>query len=725
MKNIYIKIIVLIIISSIYVTSTSASTFDDFADCDITDWTLIGTGWTAQPDTSGCYMQKTTSTTVSNQFATKSATDGHYYEFDLNYSNTAATGTGQTWAIYFKSNTTETRGFVIDTMNPVTSMSVIGSGFTITQFNLTRNTWYTFKITISGTNLIMNVTDRATGAQATPDQTVPYVDMTATEYKFGQLNKNAGSTSIGNIDNIVISQFAPSSVSTTHIEFDNTEYFNNDLITITWGQIDSEWTDIFYFKTIVLEWNDENGIQHDTQLIASPPQAGTYVFQIYQIGSYVVKLQKSFLGIGTPILMAEDTAIVRSESQSYIYTDSPTAFMRVPFNVHYSIGYSLIGYTSEIEIIGTNSVTGGIIEVSIIDASLGNTGTQIMQQTDVKVWPEGKYTLKLYDARKDQVLDTKFITIVNDPRLIPVLQFNVSNISTDRTAYFINDYMTVDFTIDDANFTNYTIRADVYNFNTSTITKQFFTAFTSQTGSFETLVNSKINMQCDRGVYCWFEPGNNQIQLMRYNDTYSDIIAFQNFTVASTTVDGWGLSLSSQNISTTDTLTMKVIVPAGQTGRLQIRDPGFSPNATKIYTIDNIDAGTQTYKTTITRVGISGKGYYEVEIIDKSNEVVKMHLPITVTRSTAAATPPTTIQDKTDDFLSSGMMIVFIILIVFVAAGAYIGGFAGAVVGFGGGFLFCASFGLIPMWALFLFAILIIAAFAFVASDKLTGGGNG
>lgn len=721
MKNILKKSIIMSVLL-LFIPQSSALLSDNFNDCNLVGWTIQGS-WTTQNAShlgeTSCYA-KSTSTAIQTKYIRQAVNNGEsssYWSYDF---LRTATNANTKLQIQFDKNATSTSYFEVAALSGTITSTIPGW----VPFAINATQWYRMRLTMSGTNVVINTYNQ--NLDLTDSQTLPYTPLSfPTQFNFTATNTviEAASYEI-DLDNVVVSSVSPTTTTATHIEFDASEYFNHDLATITWGITDADWSDIFYTKTIYLDVVDSSGISERITLIDSPPQNGSYVYQINKVGIYTVSIQERFLGLGDPIVMADDGAIVRQEAQSYIYTDATTAFMRVPFNVHYNIGYSLTGYTSEIEIIGTNTVTGGIVEVSIIDASIGNVGTQIMQQTDVKVWPEGQYTLKLYDARKDLVLDTKFITIVNNPRLIPVLLFNTSSISTDRATYFINDYMTIDFKVDDANFTNYTIRADIYNFNTSTTTKQFFTAFTNQTSSFETLVNSKVNMQCDRGIYCWFEPGNNQIQLVRYNDTFSSVIASQNFTVSSTTVDGWGLSLSSQNVSTKETLTMKVIVPSGQTGKLQIRDPGFSPNATKIYLVDNIGEGTQTYKTTITRVGTNGFGYYEVEIIDKSNNIVKMHLPITVSRTPGAGETPTTPQSKATDFLSSDMWPALIIMLLFAGAGVIMGGVAGLLAGFGGGFIFLAVFDMIPVWALFLFAIVIIVVFSIMMSRGIVGGGQ-
>lgn len=102
-------------------------------------------------------------------------------------------------------------------------------------------------------------------------------------------------------------------------------------------------------------------------------------------------------------------------------------------------------------------------------------------------------------------------------------------------------------------------------------------------------------------------------------------------------------------------------------------------------------------------------------------------------RSSAAATViarvsvvPTAVGETTStNLLNSGFFAALLLMIVFVGIGMEIGGGMGAIVGFGGGFIMSAIYDLVPTWSVYLFAILILTAFAVMVGSKVTGGGNG
>lgn len=161
-----------------------------------------------------------------------------------------------------------------------------------------------------------------------------------------------------------------------------------------------------------------------------------------------------------------------------------------------------------------------------------------------------------------------------------------------------------------------------------------------------------------------------------------------------------------------------------------------------LFIIDNVEPwacdGTQTVQYSHTPGQFWINGSYEVDLTEQIPGTISVlstdswNIVNQSSTSKGSIVPPpggspdsqNPMKGVTDEFLSSGMMVVFIILIVFAAMGQVIGGLAGAVIGFGGGFLFSATFGLIPMWALFLFAILIITAFAVMMGKSVVGGGQ-
>jgi hypothetical protein len=417
----------------------------------------------------------------------------------------------------------------------------------------------------------------------------------------------------------------------TGISWVQTSYSLNDIGTVNYVVDTTIWQNIaslFGFDTYYVEIG-QNGNYNTFFNINSN---GNYSISLNTHGIWVTNIRRYSSLFDTHSssnsIVSTSSTTVNADSPSYTLFVSPQ-FMRVPFNITYHIGHSMSGY-------GPTNININIIDKNngnIADSLFGiNTTDGTLQAQGTKSYAQGAYDVTLYDARKNLVLDSKSLQIIQNASTIPILGITTNNISADKTYYFIGDIATISFLVNDSIFQNYSVRGEIYNYNLSTVTKYFYTPFSSQLGSFDTLVNAKNDMKCDKGLYCWFESGLNNVRLTAYNSTTSFVIANQNITVASTTIDGWGLSLSSNNISTTDTLIIKVIVPDTHFGTMWIRDAGMDINATKIYS-NPVTPGIYTYRTQITRVNSNRFGYYEVELIDEFGNV-KIHLPLTVYSST-------------------------------------------------------------------------------------------
>lgn len=91
---------------------------------------------------------------------------------------------------------------------------------------------------------------------------------------------------------------------------------------------------------------------------------------------------------------------------------------------------------------------------------------------------------------------------------------------------------------------------------------------------------------------------------------------------------------------------------------------------------------------------------------------------------TAAVTATPSIQQNTNNLLSGNFITIILVMLAFAGVGLQLGGFMGSVLGFGSGFIVLSVLGIMPLWALYLFAIMLIVAFAAFVGKTFTGGGN-
>lgn len=88
---------------------------------------------------------------------------------------------------------------------------------------------------------------------------------------------------------------------------------------------------------------------------------------------------------------------------------------------------------------------------------------------------------------------------------------------------------------------------------------------------------------------------------------------------------------------------------------------------------------------------------------------------------TATVTPTPNIPDGTTNLLSGNFILIILVLFAFLGVGYEIGDFMGAALGFGSGFIVLGVIGVMPVWALFLFGLIVITGFAVMAGKQITG----
>lgn len=127
-------------------------------------------------------------------------------------------------------------------------------------------------------------------------------------------------------------------------------------------------------------------------------------------------------------------------------------------------------------------------------------------------------------------------------------------------------------------------------------------------------------------------------------------------------------------------------------------------------------------------IGTTGTSGIWTLALEDNNNVRRASTTFSVS-SSAVLTPtptPKTIQENTNALLSGNLVAILLIMFSFLGIGYEIGGFMGSVIGFGSGFIVLGVLQLVPQWSLFLFAIVVITAFAAMAGKTLvsSGGGN-
>lgn len=118
-------------------------------------------------------------------------------------------------------------------------------------------------------------------------------------------------------------------------------------------------------------------------------------------------------------------------------------------------------------------------------------------------------------------------------------------------------------------------------------------------------------------------------------------------------------------------------------------------------------------------------GTYQGQFIDANNTIqASANIVIQTMPATPTPTPEGGAAGGTSNLLSGNFILIILVLLVFVEIGQKIGDFMGAVVGFGSGFIVLGVIGVMPLWALFLFAIIAICAFAVMVGGKIIGVGK-
>jgi len=407
-----------------------------------------------------------------------------------------------------------------------------------------------------------------------------------------------------------------------NVYFDETSYTRGDNIGVTWFVSNSTYNAAF--TTCDFQWWKDGAKISTFENIL---QVDSTIFPNVESGSYEGRV---VCGVFGDALEGYAQTTVVNEGITTI-TMNATQISKVPFNATVSLGYttpaSKYGSTGNglIELIVYSS-TGQIMEGNPNVINLGTIGLRMQAST---TYPPGSYTAKVYDYVKDRVVASKGFTVVSYPDRIPTIGLSNHSLTMPASTFFLNEWTSYTYTVNDSMWRNYSVYVESINRDTNQIT--FRRGIEDQLGTSELYLQEQSDTQCV-SRFCYFVAGNNTLRTVAYNTTsgYTSILAQANFTITSVTAEGWGLKLSSDNVSVGQELTITLTSPSS--GRAQIRDPGYGTNGTVVFSASQ-GTGTGKYKTAIKRVG-----FYDVVALDSSGNV-KVRLPLKVGSSAAIVTP--------------------------------------------------------------------------------------
>jgi len=352
----------------------------------------------------------------------------------------------------------------------------------------------------------------------------------------------------------------------------------------------------------VLVHNSQNDeIFRDDDILKEEQLDYSVVLSTY--GTYVVYLQRCFLFVCTTV--AQDRIDPTDDLGISTITMNSTQFMRVPFNVTITLGYTPV-YANMIALIIYDR--NGIV----VDADYTVHENGDISNFD-KTYPPGSYTIKLHDIQKNVILASRTFTVIQVPGQVPVQNITQNYITLDGTFFVLGEYSYLRWSINDSLWQNRTMYYENYNYNISEVTAR--DSLIEQREFQQVSFSYMTDTSCSLGALCYYRAGNNQMRLVAKNvtDSTTEIISFWNYTLATTTSSGWGLILPAE-VKVDEVFTLEAIVPAGQLrANIYIYDPIIG-NTTKYFSVFQ-GAGTSTY-----RLKISRGGFYDVVMLDDNRD---------------------------------------------------------------------------------------------------------
>lgn len=443
--------------------------------------------------------------------------------------------------------------------------------------------------------------------------------------------------------------------------------------------------------------------------------SGSVNYQFNEVGSYTAKFFKWRI-IDS---LLDSKTVTASLNPSYVYINS-TVPAGIAFNASYIFG-NVVQSQGELNSMIFVKYNGDSL-VPYRTVSLNNTNIAVgtLYNLSVTIGTPGKYKAQLFDVTRGVVAERIFnVASVFIP---PTTHITTSYITMDNTDYFLSDNYGISYGEDDTNYSTYPKKyITISQANTANTTIEVLV----QEDSF--ILNSDLTIT--GGSSTGFgaitlnpiKSGLNTVELRATNGVSDVLLASTNFSVSFIDSDGYGLDVTPSNICTGNSITIKYSAPTAAYINTTLYKADSDPF---LYNTVLVNGTNKTYN-----LRMAFDGTYYINLMDSSGVSHHIRQVKASTRFCEVPTPtqtptPPSIQSKTTDLLNGNYFIITVTEIAFAAIGLFIGGPFGALIGFSSGFVILSVLGIMPLWALFLYAISAFIIFSILFGKNIAGGGN-
>ena len=499
-------------------------------------------------------------------------------------------------------------------------------------------------------------------------------------------------------------------------------YILGDQARFSWAVSDADWV---WYKRFAVKYYDPDAINVATEFINIGSQMGNYSFTTKKAGNYTAYICQDLVFICDNL--GSDTMGVMPKSSSYILVNN-TVQAGVLNTVTAVYGYNPLNLygTTRIDVNYFNPTTNKyyLESTSCIVATCYAPSANIYYTVNIKPHNEGQYRIDLIDTTSSNpggILASRYVTSVAAPLVTSIDVLN-SYVNLSRHNFSYGEVLAGDYAVNTTNFTSYKILLEIVNLDRNI--KTMSVLITDPIGTFSGIIKTS-DQNCFYGISCVVEnnvipaiSGYNQIKIVAKNDTFTDTLATNTFTVQDVDLYGYG-------IKTKPTACVKTAV------EVQVFMPGpsnlsiESSDGRNIRTFNLNRSGSVTWKPTFIDI-------YNLNLKDGAVSKFTSAINITGCEGNVTVTPVSGVVagGQVADLLANNVFWSFIFTAGMMIAVGIVASKRNSdpVMPMGiTGYLGIAAFSLLtwlPYWIIFSITILIFITYAWQQANKPKIGGG-